>query len=410
LQKHRSHWQFALPVLFSFKNQNRHWKSLRMKINSPALKRLLAMLLVAVTAGSILFNCGGGGGSSSNAKTSNGGAVPSGDVVNPGLSGKLWLRKNDVYRRMEALTGVESTQFISYNDDYITASSDGQRFVIAGDTTFNNEHIRIHDVLGPRDNSLNSLEAIDVDQKLKNPLVAYINMPGSMGIYKFSLDHRFLALLTRLGRERESFERRLVILDLRDPKSILYVRQDYNKDISDLVMNFTWLPNGQYMYLRRDLQLVRGQASEAGFKEGIVGKVQVPPGMTMNTTAFEARPQGNQLIVSFSKPGSTVPQVPEKSDIWLVNTDGSNPQQVSIEGNTLRAVWAPNGETIMLQSQVNGFCTIQGTCTGGDYCKMWYVPKDARNVQPDNQPKLRRIENSQPTDYICSNDLMQWTQ
>jgi hypothetical protein len=389
-----------------------------MKINYTVVKRLLASLLVVGCAGSILFSCGGSGSDgSSNSKTNNGGMpIAPGSGVNPGLSGQLWLRELGpsaaVYNTMEALSGVESLRFIGYENDSVTPSPDGQRFVIAGDTTFNDGHIRIHDVLGPFDNSIATLEGRKLEEQLKTPMIKDIYIPGTKLLYKFSQDHRFLGILMSPGSGgNASVSRNLVIIDLRNPNDITYLRQAYNKDGNDLVVNFTWLPNGQYMYLRKDLQLVRGQVSDGGTRESIVSGVQVPQGLSMNTTAFEARPQGDQLIVSFVKPGSDVPLEVAKNDIWLINTDGTNPQQVSAEGRTLRAVWSPSGETILLQSRLDGYCDITGRCLPGSYCNMWYVSKETRKANPDSQPNIRRIENGKPsTGNICGNDAMNWTQ
>jgi len=340
----------------------------------------IAGLGLAVCA---MAGCGGGGGGDPavDAPPPAGG----GKGVNPGLTGSFFMAPvaSQEILRVDAATGA-STPLVTAatNKHKLYVSPDGSRYAQV-----------LHDsVTGQENSEFMVLEVYETATKKK---LLEIEFDGYADSFRFSPDSRFLAAVRYPDRlaDINLLESGLAILDLADPANPKTV-VNFSRTGQDVVYDYDWLPNGQFVYLRGDLGIVTGSALVAGGAETVKGKVQAPAGFFV-ARAINASPDGTQLLFNFTWEDGT-----SKSDIWVGAADGSGVQRFSTNNYGQGASWSPDGQYIVATTDA-GFASQAGASTA--YCKRWYAPATARNVSEltDGTRLVQYLENGKAAEMPC---------
>lgn len=304
-------------------------------------------------------------------------------VLNPGLTGRLWFRPEDspTYYIADARSGVK-TPLVNRPSPkhYLVPSRDGRRFLF-----------HTYDDTAER----TKIDAGDLETRRR---LGSVSVPGWVSAYRFSPDGRYVGLL-RSPSHAENIDRRgLYIVDLADagrPR----VARDFLGSGDAFVLDFDWLPNGRYLYVRRDRRIFVGTPSGGESEFGIV---QVPAGMRL-AAHVAVHPEGNRMALVFSWNDGPLP----KNDVWITRIDGSRPERVSTTGMNDDPQWSPDGEYLALKFDTGYACQAGGCFTT---CHRWYVSGEARNVK-DDQTRLRVYDRSKvtPEGLSCRRDVY-WTQ
>lgn len=358
--------------------------------------RLLA-LVAAVTASLLLVGCGGGGGDT-------GGEAPAAapapapeagsSGLNPGLTGSLWFKLEDSpkYYTANANTGVETLlRSRESSTQFYRPAPDGSRYLVYSyDSTTERTSVKVFN-------------------KGETTVLTGFNLRGWVTDYRFSKDGRYIGLLlsdsfenSRVSSTNQQANRSVYIVDisdLNDPKAVPGLGDGAG---DQFVSAFDWLPDGRYVYLRlKDRALIVGSPQVSG-SEQVVGAVNVPAGKALSS-ALEVHPDGTQLAVVFNWVEDALP----KSDVWVTDLQGGNPERVSNSGIASLVAWSPDGNYLAIRQDTGSAC-VAGGCFA--HCSMQYVPRTARNYTEAQSTLLRVYESSKvtPETLSCRRDVY-WT-
>lgn len=313
-------------------------------------------------------------------------AIPSPAAVldlNPGLTGHLWFHPEDdpTYFVADARTGVKTPLVKRPSPNhYLVPARDGKRFLFY---TYDNTTGRTN---------------IDVGDMETRQRKGSFSVPGWVSAFRFSPDGRYLAVLRSPSYVEHTDKRGLFVVDLADAGNPRVARDFLGKGDA-FVLDFDWLPDGRYLYLRRDRRIVTGTP---GPEEATAGMVELPHGMHP-AASVALHPKGDCMALVFQWEDGPL----AKTDIWVARIDGSRPERVSTTGMNRDPQWSPDGRYLAMMFDTGSSCQAGG-CFG--VCHRWYVPQDTRNVSDSGQPRLRIYDRSKltPEGLSCRRDVY-WT-
>jgi hypothetical protein len=333
--------------------------------------------------------CGGGGGGEGGGGSANP-PVGSSDL-NPGLTGNLWfkLEEGNRYFTANANTGVQTLlRSRESRNDFFRPAPDGNRYLVHS-----------------YDDGVTSIRVFSRAGTLQGSF----DVDGWVEDYRFSHDGNYIGLLVSDSLENNTTNpnnvnanRGVFIVDISALPVRTLVRAFYGRG-NDFVSAFDWLPDGKYIYLRRaDRALITGSAKVLNGNEQITGVVSVPAAYALSAS-LDASPDGSQLAVVFNWSEGPL----SKSDVWLTNAQGGNPERMSSSGFSTPVAWSPDGNYLAIRHDTGSAC-VAGGCFGS--CKMLYLSKTARNLTDTESRTLRTYEggDTTPEGLSCRRDVY-WT-
>jgi Tol biopolymer transport system component len=135
-----------------------------------------------------------------------------------------------------------------------------------------------------------------------------------------------------------------------------------------------WLPDGRYARFHDETGEI--SVASVGGAWQVLGKLSVPSNTRIADVSVN--PQGTQVAVTFRDYLYYADEVlGSNSDLWVANLNGSGQARVTLDGNTYRAVWSPDGKYL-------SFDVDTSSCNGGGECQgkasAWYTAATSRNL------------------------------
>jgi hypothetical protein len=266
----------------------------------------------------LLQSCGGGGSDASN----------EGSVT--GLSGRLFFPEG---RELDIATGKTSTTFsdevasglvgIKYKDFYIDPNKDGSRLLVVD---FMCLYLSVKYNINERYTS----DCVYITDS-KGQVLDNFTVVDNLTYASLSPDEKTVAAIWNEGYI--GLEARRAVLFNFDGKVL--------KRSAGEIGEIAWLPDGRLVALSGDLKTMFVSNEPYSFNSKVIGHFKYSVGH------LDVSPDGKQIAFSILVDGD-----PYKSNIWLVNIDGTHLRQLTREADGENhtfehPVWSPDGKWIM---------------------------------------------------------------
>jgi WD40 repeat protein len=221
-----------------------------------------------------------------------------------------------------------------------------------------------------------------------------ISFSKSINQVFLSPDSRYLALIYADDTNAASTQNGLVIYDLQNQAAVNTINRRLVRDTgmsTTQIMNFSWLPSGEYRYIYRDARIMAGSVATPSQLDKPAGKMVAPAGYE-TTSEFTISPDGKKIATTFIGPrksgGNEYPH-----EVWIADITGGNPQRLTAGEDAIRAVWSPDGQFLAVASGFIGSSVSQF----GQICRRKYIPSTARNVTDEgSRQQIRYIPFEKP--------------
>jgi hypothetical protein len=351
------------------------------------------------TAAALLVNCGGGGSSDSSAKSA------AGDTLNPGLSGRFWqvgiLVGSEAYFTDAKTGNTVRTRFSGLRNRFVSVARDSRLFAS-------------QDLASQLDTATITIHPVPKTQ-IGGDVATLYTMPLStdVDLVVLSPESRYMAVIYTNDNSVIATKNGLAIYDLQNQANVNSVNpkriHDTGFTTNTMIMNFDWLPNGEYRYIFRDDRMMAGSVANASQPDKPAGKIVAPAGFR-TTSAFAISPDGKQIATVFAN-RREIKGVPTNTrDAWITDITGGNAQRVTNDDSTTRPVWSPDGQFLAFSSSYIG-----ETAAGieDNPCDRWYAPSTARNIgyeRGGRSIQYREFGESVITKMICPPLDFYWTE